>query len=113
MQIDERQSCCACFTDGAVECSTIMLYMLHRWRSRVFYYLLNDVENSITICFEKMDNMELLKSPIDQNYYYSRQLYLYLFGVVVHGGRNSEQSKDDIHLYVWGEHDNRKGCLCT
>ena len=84
-----------------------MLYMLHRRRSRVFYNLLNDVKNSVTICFDMMENMVLPKSPIGQSYY-SRQLYLYLFGVVVHGGRNSEQSKDDIHMHVWGKHENRK-----
>ena len=97
MQIHERQSCCTCLTDGAVECS-----MSKTVAARVF-----DVENSIIICLDMMENMVLPKSPIGQSYY-SRQLYLYLFGVVVHGGRNSEQSKDDIHMYVWGEHASRK-----
>ena len=37
----------------------IMMYMLLRRRSRVFYNLLNDVEKSITICFDMMENMVL------------------------------------------------------
>ncbi|CAL8285198.1 unnamed protein product [Boreogadus saida] len=37
--------------------------------------------------------------------YYSRQMYLYLFGVVVHHGEKSHQTKDDVHLYVWQENE--------
>ena len=49
-----------------------------------------------------MQNMVLPKTSIGQAYY-SRQMYLYLFGVVVHHGENSHQTKDDVHLYVWQE----------
>ncbi|KAG5263245.1 hypothetical protein AALO_G00284190 [Alosa alosa] len=40
--------------------------------------------------------------------YYSRQLYLYLFGVVRHHGENSRQPKEDVHLYVWQENQGPK-----
>ena len=40
--------------------------------------------------------------------YYLRQLYMYDFSVVVNYGEDSTQNKDDIHLYVWMEHENKK-----
>ena len=33
---------------------------------------------------------------------------MYLFRVVVHHGKDSRQTKDDIHLYTWMEHENKK-----
>ena len=53
-----------------------------------------------------MQNVVLLKSSVGQAYY-SRQLYMYLFGVVVHRESQSQQ-KDDIHLYIWQENENKK-----
>ena len=76
--------------------------MLHRCKARKFYDSLNDVEDSFTVAFDMMENLVLPKSAIRQSYY-SRQLYLYLFGVVHHRGRNQPQGKEDIHLYVWCE----------
>ena len=65
------------------------------------------VDGAITVCFDVMENLCLPKSPIGQTYY-SRQLYLYVFGVVVHHGERSSQTPNDVHLYVWQEHQNRK-----
>lgn len=85
----------------------IVSFMLHRRRARVFYSLLNAVEDSVTVCFDMMQNLPLPKSPIGQTYY-SRQLYMYVFGVVVHHGERSQQALSDRHLYVWLENENRK-----
>lgn len=48
----------------------------------------------------------LPKSPITQTFY-SRQLYLYVFGVVHHHGRQ-DQRKEDIHIFTWLESENKK-----
>lgn len=32
-------------------------------------------------------------------------MYLYLFGVVVHHGENSQQTKDDVQLCIWQENE--------
>ena len=83
-------------------------FILHRRRARMFYDLLGQVvNNSVTICFDMMQNLVLPRTPIGQSYY-SRQLYMYLFGVVVHQGKDSRQTKDDVHLYTWMEHKNKK-----
>ncbi len=61
-------------------------FLLHRRRARMFYDLLGRVaEGHVTLCFDMLQNMVLPKTPIGQAYY-SRQMYLYLFGVVVHHG---------------------------
>ena len=85
----------------------VMHLMLHRRRSRMLYVLMNLIEDSVTVCFDVMENLVLPKSPIGQTYY-SRQLYMYVFGVVNHHGRGGPQKKEDVTLYVWMEHQNRK-----
>ncbi|XP_034047172.1 uncharacterized protein LOC117528648 [Thalassophryne amazonica] len=83
-------------------------FILHHRRARMFYDLLNRVANDyVTVCFDMMQNLILPKTPIGQAYY-SRQLYLYLFGVVRHHVENSYQRKDDIHLYMWQENESSK-----
>ena len=52
-------------------------------------------------------HLSLPKTPIGQAYY-SRQLSLYVFAVVVHRGRGNGQPKQDVHLYMWQENENRK-----
>ena len=85
----------------------IVSLMVHRRRARSFYSQLNAVGGSVTICFDMMQNLPLPKSPIGQTYY-SRQLYMYLFGVVVHHGEGRPQAMGDRHLYVWLENQNGK-----
>ncbi len=88
-------------------------YILHRRRARVFYDLLGKVDHdSVTLCFDMMQNLTLPRTPIGQAYY-SRQLHLYVFGVVIHHGKGSKQAVDDVHLYTWMEHENRKGSNMT
>lgn len=82
-------------------------FILHRRRARVFYYLLRSVEDVVTICFDMIQNLVIAKTPIGQAYY-SRQLYMYLFGVVVHHGKDCRQTNGDFHLYTWMEHENKK-----
>ena len=83
-------------------------FILHRRRARVFYDLMNVTEEAaVTICFDMMQNLSLPKTSIGQAYY-SRQLSMYVFGIVVHHGRGGSQSKDNVHLYVWQEYENRK-----
>lgn len=88
------------------------MYILHRRRARMFYDLLNNVEDSVTVCFDVMENQVLPKSPIGQSYY-SRQLYMYVFGVVNHHGSQENQCKEDISLFVWMEHQNNKDSNMT
>ncbi|XP_041348539.1 uncharacterized protein LOC121368074 [Gigantopelta aegis] len=83
----------------------ITLFMFHRRRARSFYNIMNDVGNSLTMYFDIMENLVLPKSLIGQTYY-SRQLYLYVFGVVRHHGRGEAQGTEDIDLFVWMEHQN-------
>lgn len=87
--------------------NTSAMFILHRRRARRFYDNMNDVGNSFTMCFDIMENLVLPKSPIGQTFY-ARQLYLYVFGVVHHRGRGETQGKDDIHLFIWLESQNRK-----
>ena len=72
----------------------------------MFYDLLGQVDHdAVTLCFDMMQNLILPKTAIGQAYY-SRQLYMYLFGVVIHHGTGSKQAVDDVHLYTWMEHKN-------
>lgn len=82
-------------------------FILHRRRARRFYDNMNNVQDSFTMCFDIMENLVLPRSPIGKTFY-SRQLYMYVFGVVHHRGRGVSQGKDDIHLFVWLESQNRK-----
>ncbi|ROJ94849.1 hypothetical protein DPX16_8053 [Anabarilius grahami] len=54
-----------------------------------------------------MQNQVLPKSPISQTFC-SRQLYLYVFGVVRHRGCGQDQRKEDIHIFTWLESENKK-----
>ena len=81
-------------------------FILHRRRQRQFYDIMNRVGDTTTVCFDMMENLVLPRTPIGQAYY-SRQLYLHVFGVVVHRADGS-QRKEDIHLFTWLESENGK-----
>ena len=71
------------------------------------FSLLNDVQpTEITICFDMMENLVLPKLSIGEAYY-SRQLYFYVLGIVVHRG-NKSQSVNDIFFLTWLESENAK-----
>ncbi|XP_065645591.1 uncharacterized protein LOC136076054 [Hydra vulgaris] len=83
------------------------LFILHRRKARKFYSLLNDIHpNEITICFDMMENLVLPKLSIGEAYY-SRQLYFYVLGVVIHKGDKS-QSVNYIYFFTWMECENGK-----
>ena len=85
-----------------------VMFILHRRRAWVFYDMLGIFDkHSLTLCFDMMQNLVLPRTPVSQAYY-SRQLYMYVVGVVVHYGKDCAQNKDDVHLYVWMEHENKK-----
>ena len=84
------------------------MFILHRRQARTFYTSLNSVsDDSVTVCLDIMENLVLLKTPVRQSHY-SRQLYLYVLGIVLHEGESSAQGKENVQLYVWGEHQNKK-----
>jgi hypothetical protein len=83
--------------------------MVHKFRARKFYNLMNEIkENSVTICFDLMQNQELPKSSITEAYY-SRQLWQYFLGIVIHKGIKSSQSHNEVFFYTWGEYQEGRG----
>ena len=88
-------------------------FILHRRQARHFYNKMNNVREAITVGFDVMENLVPPKTPIGQAYYtYSRQLYQYTFGIVIHRA-DGTQMKPDIHLYSWLECQNRKDSNMT
>lgn len=89
-------------------------FMQHRRRARMFYDRLNapQADNSLTICFDLMENLVLPRTPIGQAYY-SRQLYMYVFAIVIHTGQHSVQSKENVMLYTWREDQGSKDSNMT
>ena len=87
-------------------------YLLHRRKARAFYDKMNDVQDSCTLCFDIMENLVLPKTTICESYY-SRQLYIHVLCIVRHAGKDANgkgnQNKEDVHFYVWGEHEAGKG----
>ena len=79
----------------------------HKQVAQKFYRELNSVGKSLTVCFDVMENLVLPKTSVGQAFY-SRQLYMYVFGIVVHRGEGQGQAKDDVNLYWWTENQNRK-----
>lgn len=78
-------------------------WLVHRRKARMFYDRLSwIVPDAVTICFDVMENLCLPRTPIGQAYY-SRQLYMYVFAVVLHEGQHSDQSRDKVLLYTWRE----------
>ncbi len=89
--------------------SLICELIVHKLRAKKFYQLLNEInENTVTICFDLMRNQELPKSPITEAYY-SRQLWQYFLGIVIHNGINSKQTHEEVYFYTWGEYQEGRG----
>ena len=86
-------------TDEERKTETAM-FILHRRRAQVIHDMHGiSEEQSFTLCFDMIQNCQA---------YDSRQLYMYVFDVVVHYGKDCAQHKDDAHLHVWIEHENKK-----
>lgn len=81
---------------------------VHNMRAKAFFSLLKeDREGLKTFSFDCQKNQPLPKLP-DQATYYSRQLYVYNFTVVI-GSSKSKLNKENVHCYVWTEDEHRKG----
>ena len=79
----------------------------HKQTAQKFYKELNNLQGALTLCFDVMENLVLPKTSVGQAFY-SRQLYMYVFGIVIHRGENQGQDKDDVNLYWWTENQNKK-----
>ena len=82
--------------------------LVHKMRAKKYYSLLKEEHDDsvLTICFDLMQNQPLPKSPVGEAYY-SRQLWQFFFGVLVH--HPGKQNKDDVAFYTWGEHEQGRG----
>lgn len=81
---------------------------VHKLRAKAFFSLLKEEKNGLLIVsFDCQKNQPLPKVP-DQATYYSRQLYVYNFTVVV-GSSKSKMTTDNVFSYVWTEDKYLKG----
>ena len=72
--------------------------MLHKFRARRFFQELNSrPETTITINFDLMQNQPLPRTQIGEAYY-ARQLWYYMFAVVIHDEKKSI-NKDTVFFY--------------
>lgn len=75
---------------------------IHKLRAKAFFnQIKEEKEGLLTISFDCQKNLPMPKIP-DQATYYSRQIYLYNFTVVV-GSSLSTLKKDNVFAYVWTE----------
>ncbi|CAH2100544.1 unnamed protein product [Euphydryas editha] len=89
-------------------------YRIHKLRAKAFFTFLRDNNPEVQIIsFDCQKNLPLPKIP-DQSAYYSRQLYLYNFVVVV-GTSHDPLTPENVHAYVWTEDQSSKGSneICT
>ncbi len=84
---------------------------MHRRKQAAFFKAvgLQVVDPTVmTICFDLMQTQPLPKTNISESFY-SRQIWQYIFGVIVHYGKGTPQNRDDIYFYTWGEHEMGRG----
>lgn len=75
---------------------------IHKLRAKAFFEKLREERDDlITVSFDCQKNLPLPKVP-DQSTYYSRQLYLYNFTVVI-GSSHSKLQQENVKAYVWTE----------
>lgn len=83
-------------------------FTVHKRRAKAFFKLLREGKpTTITLCFDCQKNMAVPKL-FDQAAYFSRQISFYNFGIV-QGTSKSALTKENVFLYVWGEHERPKG----
>lgn len=88
--------------------SLMVEQVIHKRRAKAFFQLLKEeCDDLITISFDCQKNMVLPKIA-DSAAYYSRQLYMYNFGVVI-GSSHSALTKENVFLYPWTEDKYPKG----
>lgn len=75
---------------------------IHKLRAKAFYGLLKDTnENLLILSFDCQKNQPCPKVP-DQSAYYSRQLYVYNFTIVI-GNSKSPLTPNNTIIYTWTE----------
>lgn len=80
---------------------------IHKLKANMFYYYLRQKEdNTLTMSFDCQKNQVLPKVP-DQSAYYSRQIYIYNFTIVV-GTSKQQFLKENVHIYTWTENIHSK-----
>lgn len=81
---------------------------LHKYRAKKFYEELKTFpDGTLTINFDLMQNQPLPKTPIGEAFY-ARQIWYYIFAVVIHNERGS-LNKDNVHFYRWVESEYGRG----
>lgn len=100
----------------------MIIKRVHSLRAKAFYNLLkDDKEDLLILSFDCQKNLPMPKVP-DQITYYSRQLYLYNFTVIV-GHSKLQLNSKNVFAYTWTEDLPPKAsneiasavfhCLCT
>lgn len=80
---------------------------IHKLKAKSFYeYLREQKESMLTLSFDCQKNQVLPKIP-DQIAYYSRQLYMYNFTIVV-GSSTNKIAKENVFCYAWTENVHAK-----
>lgn len=78
--------------------SIIVEHMVHKTRARRFFQELNRrPERTISINFDLMQNQPLPKTQIGEAYY-SRQLWYYTFGIIIHNEKKS-LNPNSVHFF--------------
>lgn len=82
---------------------------VHSLQAKAFFQLLGkeSTDDILVMSYDCQKNQVLPKIP-DQKAYYSRQLYIYNFTVVV-GSSKDKLGKNNVFSYTWCEHEYPKG----
>ncbi|KAL4720419.1 hypothetical protein ACJJTC_002453 [Scirpophaga incertulas] len=75
---------------------------IHKLKAKMFnIYLREHNERTFTISFDCQKN-QVLPNVADQAAYYSRQLYIYIFTIVI-GTSTNKFPKENVRIYIWTE----------
>jgi hypothetical protein len=86
----------------------IEAYREHKIEASFFFQLLKEKSHGLlTISFDYQKNLVLPKIP-DQSAYYSRQIHIHGFGVVV-GSSKDKLTRKNVTMYHWTEDKYPKG----
>lgn len=96
--------------DDSVKRQKMQQFEFHRRQADEFYRRINEAIDNQTavIAFDMMQNLPFPNSGVGE-VYWSRQLYQYILAFVHHTGKQSSQSKENVHIYTWGEYQGGKG----
>lgn len=95
-------------TDPSEKVNLMTEKRVHMLKARAFYRLLKEKRDDlVTFSFDCQKNQVLPKIS-DQVAYYSRQLYIYNFGIVKSVPENT-LNRNNVTLYTWTEDKYRKG----